>query len=56
MEYITGKTEKNAAMRVSKWEVVGQGRDTAGVTKKCMWKEKVELHWRIQGHKERTEL
>jgi hypothetical protein len=36
--------------------MVGQGRNSADVAKRYMWEEKVELWWRMQGHKERTEL
>jgi hypothetical protein len=36
--------------------MVGKGTDPASVSKKCMWKEKIELHWRIHGHKERAEF
>jgi hypothetical protein len=37
---------------------VGTGVTRKGLsaTKKYMWKEKIELHWRIQGQKVRAEL
>jgi hypothetical protein len=41
----------------SAWKQVGNGGTRKGpswCTKKYMWKEKVELNWRIQGYKEGT--
>jgi hypothetical protein len=46
----------DVALHGSRWEMVGQGWNSADMAKKCMWEEKVELWWRMQGHKERKEL